>query len=376
MSGTFDVLAKPCCDGVRDERAKREQRSDNEILEDERREEVGFLKRRTKNLTFKVCHSLKKIGSSRKPHNNIDVGGSSVTIEDVRDAGEMKVVDVFREALLLDNLLPPRYDSYSMMLRFLKARKFDIKKAKIMWTNMLQWRQEFGADTIVENFEFDELNEVVKYYPQGYHGVDKQGKPIYIELLGKIDMDNLMRVTTLDRYVKYHVQEFEKSITIRFPACCIDAKRRIDSSTTILDVQGVGLKQLTKPVREFIKRLQKIDNDNYPETLGRMFIINAGPGFRLVWNTVKKFLDPQTTTKIHVLGENYQRTLLEIIDASELPQFLGGSCDCALEGGCLRSDKGPWKDENVLKVLFCGEAHHSTLVSDNRPSELNSLSIR
>nr|GEY10824.1 hypothetical protein [Tanacetum cinerariifolium] len=340
-------------DGVDTLDEVRERRLDFENSEDERRRsKIGALRKKAINASNKFTHSLKKRGKRK-----VDYRFPSVSIEDVRDASEEKAVQELRQKLLDKDLLPERHDDYHTLLRFLKARDFNTERTIRMWAEMLNWRKEYGTDTILEDFEFEELEEVLQRYPQGYHGVDKEGRPVYIERLGKAHPSRLMHVTSIDRYLKYHVQEFERAFSEKFPACSIAAEKQICSTTTILDVQGMGLKNFTPSAASILGAMAKVDNNYYPETLHRMYVVNAGSTFkRYLWPAAQKFLDPKTIAKIQVLESKSLGKLLEVIDPSQLPDFLGGSCTCPGEAGCLRSNRGPWNDPEIMKVVNNADA--------------------
>ncbi|KAJ7713583.1 CRAL-TRIO domain-containing protein [Mycena maculata] len=229
--------------------------------------------------------------------------------------------------------------SDATMLRFLRARKFDVPKAKEMFIANENWRKEFGVDDIVQNFEYPELKEVDKYYPQYYHKNDKDGRPVYIERLGLLDLKALYAATTPERQLKRLVLEYEKFLNERLPACAAAAGHPVETSCTILDLQNVSLSNFYR-VKDYVMQASSIGQNHYPECMGKFYIINAPFMFSTVWSFIKPWLDEVTVAKIDILNSSYKDKLLAQIDADNLPKQFGGNCTCA--GGCSLSDAGPW----------------------------------
>ncbi|KAL2931395.1 Phosphatidylinositol/phosphatidylcholine transfer protein SFH11 [Bienertia sinuspersici] len=303
--------------------------------------------------SLKVLHKLgKRVWKTKGDEEEIASEGALCCNNN--SSKDDQAIKTLRESLLQDEELAasgkPPYDDHTL-LRFLHMRGYDIVKAKESFINHLKWREDFEVDKIAKEFKFEEYEEVKKFYPHGYHGVDRSGKPVYIERMGMVDLDALLQRTTLERLVKHHVYEQEKTARLRFPACSIAAGKRISSTTAILDVKGIGTSSFSKQARYLFLEFQKIDSNYYPDTLNRLFIVNAGSGFRVLWKALKTFLDAFTAAKIQVLGSNFRCKLIEVIDPSNLPSFLGGECLCCDRGGCMLSDKGPWNDAEILQVL-------------------------
>ncbi len=245
-----------------------------------------------------------------------------------------KVIDNFQ---IYDDLL---------LLRFLRARKFDLVKTMEMFKKFLNWRIEKKVDEISKSFEIDNLLEIKRLYPHGYHRTDKIGRPVYIELYDKTDVKGLFKVTTEEKMINYYIKQYERQIKYIFPACSAVVKKPVEQSCTILDANGIGITSLVGPIKGFLKLASDIGQDYYPEMLGKMTIVNTGIFFRAIWSMVKSFIDPKTQSKIKLLSSSYKDELLKLVDEDNLPKFFGGKCTCDnFVYGCLGSDIGPWNPE-------------------------------
>ncbi|KAJ3208917.1 cytosolic factor, phosphatidylinositol/phosphatidylcholine transfer protein [Clydaea vesicula] len=255
-------------------------------------------------------------------------------------------VNEFREELKKAGVFCEERHDEHVLKRFGKARKFKMADAVFMMTESEKWRKEFGVENVLKEFAFKELAEVQKIYPRFHHKTDKLGRPIYIEKLSKLDLKKIMAVTTSERMLKHHVREYEKFLNYKMAACGKKINGHIGQGFTVLDLAGVPMSQFPS-VKSIVNDMSKISQDNYPETMGILFIINAPFLFTSIWYVIKGWLDEQTVKKIHLLGSSYKDKLLELVDPENLPEAYGGKCKCEGKGGCELSDIGPWNDGTV-----------------------------
>lgn len=227
------------------------------------------------------------------------------------------------------------------LLRFLRARKFDVNLSKKMFVDCEKWRKDTKLDETVPTWEYPERKDLFKYYPQYYHKTDKDGRPVYIEQMGGIDLTAMYKITTGERMLTNLAVEYERLADPRLPAASRKAGNLLETCCTIMDLKGVGITKVPQ-VYSYVKQASAMSQNYYPERLGRMYLINAPWGFSGVWNAVKGWLDPVTVQKIHILGSGYLKELSAQIALENLPKHLGGTCEC--EGGCEFSNMGPWQE--------------------------------
>ncbi|RCH97898.1 hypothetical protein CU097_009329 [Rhizopus azygosporus] len=250
-----------------------------------------------------------------------------------------------------------------VLVQFLQANVWNMDAAKKQLLDTIQWRKKLDVDHVpvatkynklpiivacrgyknIEDGNFDakpELSESVIRIINStggdcFHKFDKEGHPILIDRTGYHNSKQMGSKVTRDEIINYHIAANEFLNRVIMPEGCERAGKPIHSETVIFDCTNMGLHQFHMNAFYLLKAVADVVQRYYPETLHRLFIVNAPGVFVTMFRVIKAWLNPRTLEKIHVLGSDYKDILLEHIDAESLPDFLGGSCKCEHMGGCV-----------------------------------------
>ncbi|GBN44363.1 SEC14-like protein 2 [Araneus ventricosus] len=174
---------------------------------------------------------------------------------------------------VLKDILQPHHDD-EFLLRWLKARDFDIIKSEKMIRESFKFRKKIGADAILTDAY--ELPEVFRKYPVTFSlGLDSENSAVRLFLPGICDYKGYVSSLKMMDLMKLLVYFLEYDLQL-----LNQRKEKIgnfDQKTTfILDFTEFELKKFyDKSVINAGIQLITMYQDNYPETLKAAYLVNG-----------------------------------------------------------------------------------------------------
>lgn len=207
-----------------------------------------------------------------------------------------------------------------------------------------------------------DISVMKTFYPHTMQGFDKLNRPILWEMDGKINAQAIATMTTKEGLLGYHFWTMNTKLDNEFskgkdrsplPSTWSDAGRESKdgnkpatvfnateaeeaekdskyssnpiNTIAVMDMTDFGMAQCTNMCMEQLKLFISTDNVCYPETLGKMLVVNAPMLLTATWNLVKGLLDPRTVNKIEILSAaQSQARIREFIDIDNIPPQYGG----------------------------------------------------
>ncbi|RHZ62480.1 SEC14 family lipid-binding protein [Aspergillus thermomutatus] len=238
------------------------------------------------------------------------------------------------------------YDN-AMLLRFLRAKKFQVKNALSQFRVAQTWQRDHAIKTFYSEMDVDCYEDSRRMFAQWTGRRDHQGRPIYVFPLRHLTKEKMEayiskmssstapteETPSIPTKIPGHLLAFhalyENLLDFVMPLCSQLPRPHMEipvsASTHIIDVTGLTLRHFLE-IKRYLQGGSLLATTHYPETLSRIFIIGAPPVLRTAWGFIKQWVDPETFSKIFILSPaEVPRTLLEYMPASSLPQQYGGT---------------------------------------------------
>uniref|UniRef100_A0A8D0HHY6 SEC14 like lipid binding 4 n=1 Tax=Sphenodon punctatus TaxID=8508 RepID=A0A8D0HHY6_SPHPU len=181
-------------------------------------------------------------------------------------------------------------------------------------------RKHMDAENIID---WHPPEVVEKYMSGGMCGHDLEGCPIWYEVIGPLDPKGLLFSASKQDLLKKKFRDCE--IEDDGNKQTEKLGKKVEMVLMIYDCEGLGLKHIWKPAVDAYGEILAMFEENYPESLKRLFVVKAPKLFPVAYNLIKHFLSEDTRKKVVVLGSNWKEVLLKHISPEELPVEYGGT---------------------------------------------------
>ncbi|XP_068148574.1 SEC14-like protein 2 isoform X1 [Drosophila tropicalis] len=236
-------------------------------------------------------------------------------------AEQRQTLEQFRKQM--SDVLVDTHDDY-FLLRWLRARKWNLEAAEKMLRASLKTRAMWNVDNIEK---WDAPRALKEYLPYGLIGYDNEGSPVLVCPFYNFDIWGMMHCVTRFEFQKYLVLLIERFMKSAYEQS-LKHGWKARQLVVFFDMQDVNLKQYAwRPAAECVISSVKQYEANFPELLKMCYIINAPKLFSVAFNIVKKFLDENTTSKIVIYKtgvDKWQQQLFSHVDPKDFPKAWGG----------------------------------------------------
>lgn len=209
-------------------------------------------------------------------------------------------------------------DPDANLLRFLRARKWDLEAAKSMLLNTLKWRAEQGVCDVMYHGEACIPKALLESEKIIFHGRDREGR-LVIYTKGRLHHQSDQAFEDQVRQTLYFMEIGRKllaNVDVSVPE--EDNKNVAETVTLVFDMTNSGYANFDLAA---IKFLINCFQSHYPESLGLCLIVNAPWVFNAFWTLIKPCLDPVVAAKIQFIQHT---DLSRFIDNKVLLKEYGG----------------------------------------------------
>ncbi|EFA76292.1 cellular retinaldehyde-binding/triple function domain-containing protein [Heterostelium album PN500] len=251
------------------------------------------------------------------PFENLDDKQLDIFKQFKEKLNELELSD--KEKLWVDDM---------MILRYLRAREYDLQASFNLLKKTLEWRKQYKPDEITA----EHLSYEASTGKQYCNGKTKDGKPaIYMRPVRENTKNYERQIQLLVYTLERAIQHIDRS-----------TETGVEQLAIVIDFNGYSL--FNAPPMSVARQTLEILSDHYPERLGTAFVVDPPMIFNILYNAIMPFVNPNTAKKIvFVKGEKAKlKTMHEHFDIEHIERPHTGTSEFEYDHMTF------WRNEIIL----------------------------